>query len=315
MINYCVKSSATLAIALAAVLGANSPASAGMIAYEGFDYAPDSGLWDGSGGLGQNGGYGWGASWTLTSGGTEFGTNIAGSMSYTGVSTSGNKELFWSGTGGTVNPQRMLSDTLGSYGSTIWMGLLWQDLTDSTGGLSGYRETKLALFTGATESGGVSLRNGGETVDIGIPHTYNAGIVDEYSIYGGGGSQLPTGVATLRGTDPANTVFLLARFDLDGTSANDTLSLWVNPDVAAGEGSLGAAMATYNNGDLDGINAIRMQLGSLNGSGTNGQVYIDELRLGTTFANAVTGVPEPAITSLVAVASGLMLLGLKRKRQ
>ena len=322
MINYCVKSSATVAVALAAVLGLSTSARANLIAYEGFDYAPDTGI------AGLSGGYGWGNSW-VTASGSDLATNLSSSLSYGGVSTLGNSLRVGlaadgsQGNPGTQAPQRNLLDPVGTYGSTIWIGLLWQSLTTDAdrGSLAGFRETKFGLFDGANPA---SLsRTGSERVDVGIPHTYNTGTVngvagqqllDQYSIYSGS-TQEASGVATLRGTSFTNTVFLLLKMDLDGTAATDTLSLWVDPNIGAGEGGLGTAMATWTSANLDAINGFRFQMGNSNASGINGQVIFDELRIGTTFADAVTGVPEPTILTLVAVGSGLMLLGLRRKRE
>ncbi|HMP84145.1 MAG TPA: PEP-CTERM sorting domain-containing protein [Verrucomicrobiota bacterium] len=313
----------SLVVALTLCISGAMSTNAGLIAYEGFDYAPDAGI------SGLNGGFGWGNSW-VTAGGSEFATNVSGSLSYGGVSSTGNAlrvgvaSDLSQGNPGTQAPQRNLENPLGTYGSTIWIGLLWQSLTTDAerGSLAGFRETKIGFFDGANPAS--MSRTGTERVAVGIPHTYTANgtvngvpnqqLLDEYSIYLSS-TQQASGVATERGTDPANTVFLLLRMDLDGTAANDTLSLWVNPNVGAGEGGLGAAMAIWNTVNLDAINGFRFQVANSNASGINGQMLVDELRIGTTFADTVTGIPEPGALALVGIGAAALMIVVRRNRR
>ena len=91
-----------------------------------------------------------------------------------------------------------------------------------------------------------------------------------------------SGVATPRS---ANAAYLLLEFVLNGTSANDQVYLWVNPNLALGAPAIGTQQASWTTADLDAINGLRFQTPAL-----TGKVDIDEIRIGKTFAN-VTAAP------------------------
>lgn len=300
-----------LALSVAASLVTALSLNAQLIAYDGFNY-PDGTRLDGSTAGQGNGGFGWGANWSVANAAT----NTSAGLSYNNgaalPTTSGGAVLGYypGGTAITADAQRMLPATFGSYGSEVWVSVLMNFQTTST--LTAYRETKLYFLSGASAGGDplYSNRNGSEQLDFGVPHTYNAGASDTLSIYHGT-TYVSSGFATPRNADLSlNTVFMVIRVSLDGTTAGDTADMWINPSLTS---PLGAADATWTGTEnLDAINAIRLQCGSANASGINQVVGFDELHVGTSFAS-VTTVPEP-MTFALASLGGLMFLALRRKK-
>jgi hypothetical protein len=159
----------------------------------------------------------------------------------------------------------MLPGTLSSLAGgsgTIWISLLYQNWSVSNGGLSGFREAKLALFSGATaNANGSASANGAERLDVGSPNTYAVGASDNLSLFAGT-TFVSSGIATPRGANPANTIFIVLRLDFDATTATDTAYAWFNPSLAS-EPSTGSA-TVFTAADLTSINALRLQAGGQN---------------------------------------------------
>ena len=106
-------------------------------------------------------------------------------------------------------------------------------------------------------------------------------MIDVISLYNGATIN-SSGVATPRGSSAA---YLLLEFVMDGTTANDQVYLWVNPNLASGAPAIGTQQATWITADLDAINGLRLQTPA-----TTGIVDIDEIRVGNSFS-AVTAAP------------------------
>jgi hypothetical protein len=123
---------ATLWITLAAVTSVASPASAAVLAYEGFEYPAGTLLI--SGGTGLNGGMGWAGPWDETQAASFSTATQAGSLAYTDglgnvLQTTGGK-LLNTGVDGTSQPGRTLaarreSPALGNT-VTTWLSFLGQ---------------------------------------------------------------------------------------------------------------------------------------------------------------------------------------------
>jgi hypothetical protein len=87
-------------------------------------------------------------------------------------------------------------------------------------------------------------------------------------------------------------------------AASGAVNLWLDPD----QSSLGGAAPTGGtnvSGTRGSFTFDTIRLGSFNGSGA-----VDELRIGTTFAD-VSPVPEPSTVGLLAIGA----LGLARRRR
>lgn len=214
----------------------------------------------------------------------------------------------------TAASQRLLPATLtslvGGTGS-IWMSFLYQNRSTNNGGLSGFRKAKLALYSGSTTNANGSANvNGSERLNVGTPNTYTAGASDTLTLWQGS-TFSSSGTATPRGENPANTVFVLLRLDVDNTTALDTAYAWFNPGLG-GEPGTGAAVS-FSGQDLSPVNALRFHAGNLNASGTNAVFAADEIRVGHTWADVVA-VPEPSVAALLGL-SGLAFVAARLRRK
>lgn len=292
--------------------GATSAVQAQLIAYEGFNYAADTQLT----GLGVGtGGIGWATPWSATS--AAIATNNSIGLTYGSLPVTGGAVVMGNPAGSTAttaSSQRLLPGTLTSLvggSGSIWMSMLYQNWSTDNGGLSGFREAKLALFSGATtNANGTANVNGTERLDAGTPNTYAAGASDTLTLWQGS-TFASSGIATPRGAVPANTVFILLRLDVDGTTATDTAYAWFNTGLNS-EPSTGSAVS-FTGQDLSSINALRLQAGNLNASGTNAVWAADELRVGYSWLDVVT-IPEPS-SFLLAVLGGLTVLIVRGRRK
>ena len=298
-----------------AILSAALPVGA-QYASESFNYPNGSQLFGSAAGQG-DGGSGWGSKWSATA--AAISTNSSPSLSYGSLVTSGGSVTVGNPTTSTfattASSQRLLSGTFntlaGGSGGTVWMSLIYQNLTTSTDGKAGFREAKVGFFSGATINGEVSNVNGSERLNVGSPNTYAAGATDTLSLFQGS-TFVSSGIATPRGSDPADAVFILLRFDFDATAAADTAYAWFNPSLSL-EPTIGTANAVFTTADLTSINAIRLQAGNMNANGPNAAFMVDELNLGPTW-NSVVVVPEPSSWSFGALGLGFALWNRCRRR-
>ena len=132
-----------------------------------------------------------------------------------------------------------------------------------------------------------------------------------------GDTQLQVGLsggaaATGTGTFSAGTTHLLLGQMTVGVG-NDTLNVWVDPDVNAAGGPGGLPTANFTSTTVDFADSIT-DIGAAGAKGTAAEVYSDAYRMsdtGTAFAD-VTGVPEPSTTALLGLG-GLALILRRRK--
>jgi hypothetical protein len=215
----------------------------------------------GTGALNANG-------WSSHSGTTPGQLSItSGSLSYTGLTSIGNKAALVSGNSEDVNKPSAASISGLAYYSAILN-------VPNTTGLNGNTATgDYFLMTGATAgTTGVSAFSARIYVRTGsAAETFNIGVLNN-----SGGAAAPSYVST---DYAVNTViFVVVKYDL----STNTASLFVNPAIGSTEGTATSTNAT-------GTTAAPAQIASIiirQGSGT-GNVEIDELRLGTTW-NSVT---------------------------
>lgn len=109
-----------------------------------------------------------------------------------------------------------------------------------------------------------------------------------------------------------DAVFVVAAIDIVEGSNNDVARLWINPDQASfgAETAPTETLTGLNMGTDSSVNSfILYQRGTNNGLSVLGS-WVDELRIGTTWAD-VTPVPEPTSLALLALASA----GLLRRRR
>jgi hypothetical protein len=307
------KLSTLLAVSLISM--AVGTARAQVVAYDHFDYTAGSQLWGGTQVAGAQegiGGSGWGSTWSATS--AAIATNFGTGLIYGDLPTSGGGVVMGvpgGPTATTASAQRLLPDTLGTLATsgagTVWISFLSQNWRTDTSGLAGYREAKLALFSGATlAANGSANVNGTERLAVGTPNTYSVGASDTLSLYQGS-TYVSSGLVTPRGASPANTVFVLMRINVDNTTAADTAYAWFNPDISSEPSIATAIQFTLN--DLSAVNALRFQAGNLNTSGTNAVFEVDELRVGLNYINVI---PEPGMAVLAGLGGLALLLRLRK---
>lgn len=260
--------------ALVAAVGAMAPlaARADTIAYEGFDY--DTGSL-----AGQSGGDGFSGAWGAIANGTI--NVVTPGLGAGDLPTSGNA-VFIEPASGTTTILRSLSSTLGADGTTTYVSFLAHQTT-------GNRFFGVSLYSG-----------GAERLLIGSSSNPNWGI----TVPGGLGGHTAFSSTPKIAEDP---VLLVLR--IDSVAGNDTLRLYVLPEPVEDEPvAASATMTAYNLGTFD---RIRIGAGFADAGNPTSKGYIDELRIATTWEDALA-VPEPA--SLGLLLAGGTLIGLRRRQ-
>ena len=260
------------AMAWCVVLAASDQRAFGqVIAYEGFNYAAGGNLHT------LNGGTGWANAWVEPNFGTgSLNDNVpetiqAGSLSFGGLVTSGNRVF----TGGRFSYDiRNLGTALGAAGTTRYASfLLRRDVVgpdplsngpDYGGVVFGDENSPNSLFVG--KPGGGNLLN--------------------YALENG------VGAGQISSTQPevlGATALLVVRFDF--TATNDTVRLYVNP-----AGGAEPAVADAIKSDLNLSTFVGVSIST----GAAARWSVDEIRVGITFAD-VTPVPEPGSMGFILI--------------
>lgn len=298
-----------LAFAIAAlILGAAQQSQAALLVYEPFDYVVGSDI------LGQGGeANGFADSWREHSAGSvpagSF-TTVAGSLAHPSAAlpTSGNSALL-TGENGTLQPARDFKNELGGAdGTTTWISFLGQRMGEvqdppAYGDNLYPRGVNLSFFD-ADE-----LANPGRAERTGVGNSSNAE-TNEWSV-------IPEGSGTLRvgsGSPYDVLQWAVLRIDYHGDeTVADDFYLWLSPDPAV-EPALGSADVTIIGGpDASGIDFIRPFVGNLSSGRPAGVLAMDELRIGTTYADMSSSqvIPEPSTLVLLALAG----IGLAARRR
>lgn len=183
---------------------------------------------------------------------------------------------------------RSLSTTLaGGTGGTIWFSLLFNSPDNTSRGALTFNETGASTFKRAVFIANGSVRLGLATEDGSGPATYTNNV-----------DTLLVGSLTLSST------------------GDETISIWLNPDVSAGIGGLGTASTTKTEDAISLTGGITTIGVSSYEAGSAGGVLLDALRLSdNTDANQafldVTTVPEPS-TALLGAIGAIALLRRRR---
>ncbi|MFK7850229.1 MAG: hypothetical protein AB8D78_04550 [Akkermansiaceae bacterium] len=241
---------------------------------------------------GQGGGTGFSGTWSGTATiDVNSGDLVAPASTNFGLSQSGTAQRVDGDFGGSRQIFRPLSTTLGAGGGTIWFSMLFNSQSNTARGGLTFNETASA----STFRDHVYIANG--FVRLGLDND------------GQGRAAFSNNVDNL----------LLGSLSIDPTG-DETISVWVNPDVSGGIGGLGAADATFTE-NATNLNGGISDLGIISFESTDnaGTVLIDAVRLSDNsdanlaFAE-VTGInviPEPSVALLVACGA----LGLLRRRR
>ena len=106
-----------------------------------------------------------------------------------------------------------------------------------------------------------------------------------------------------------NSIFIVGKYQIVSGAGNDVVSLWVNPSSANFGGTEPTATLTINTGTDFATSISRVYLLE---AGTAGTAVLDELRVGTSWAD-VTPTPEPINAALTIFGGIFLAAGLGRR--
>jgi hypothetical protein len=194
--------------------------------------------------------------------------------------------------GGSDRAGRQFSQTFdSSTEGTYYLGFLYQQQTT----LTGYRG--FALYNGAVSSSG-SSRPFTATADGSVSGQLN--IENDFS--GASGDS----TATI----DSDVNFFVFRFDMSTDDLSDSLSLYMNPDLATGPS---ASSLIYSDTSLN-IAFDHIGLERWSGSGIDYNIYLDEIRVSQSYNEVSTvPVPEAKAFGLVLGLLGIALAGTRRR--
>jgi hypothetical protein len=104
------------------------------------------------------------------------------------------------------------------------------------------------------------------------------------------------------------TALIVTRIVMNGTTAPDPASLWVNPRLDLPLGSPDASLSTINL-NASSVGFLRVELGSRTTS------IMDEIRVGSSAAEVLPVVPLPGSGILLATAGSAFAVGRRRIRR
>jgi hypothetical protein len=210
--------------------------------------------------IGQNGGSGWGGAWVTITGATTNSVISAGSMTYSGITSSGNKMAAVASGNGDSRARRVLAT--GYNSGVVYFSALMQNLN------SGPRYCGLSLYTGTSEK--MMMGQGSGFANWTINRV------------------LTNGVATTLQSDvsSANLSLLVLKVEFNASSVNSTfeqLTFWVNPDLSQPEDVTTAVGAQSYSTDRDfaTIDAVRVGGGATSGDAIAALIIMDEVRVST----------------------------------
>jgi hypothetical protein len=269
-----LRHAALLAITLGAL---TAPAAAGIIAYDGFDYA--------IGDLnGNNGGTGnWQTAWTAN---TAIDV-VSASLSYSGTGFTvggGTKSGQITSLTGTavddVFDRQFTAQTGPVYFSLLFQAAAGLDSSD-------FVTFMLNNDTNYNNTGALGLRN-----DSGSENGFFARLRTTSD------SNYKTNTQGVGGT----TYFLVGKLYKSGAGNYDRIDFWLNPT------SLTEPAATVTGSKDIGTSSVSYLTCRVSGMEVGDQFQFDELRIGTTWGDVL---PEPATLALVGLG---MLLAFRRRR-
>jgi hypothetical protein len=283
-----------LPVAVLTLLFSAERSHATLLYYEGFNYtsgstvgtAANNGL---NGGSAYNSSTGaataWSTYWWDNSSGTDTTkkyTVASSGLSYGSLSTGG---LALSQSTDTIGATRSLNSALSS--GTYYVSFLYNVAANNSLTAAQYAGLQIgSAYVGLHTSTGT-------TRDLVVSGSY---------------ANSTTAVSTGINLNYGHTYLLVLKIDFS-TTGTDTYSLWVDPTVSS-EANAGSANAVNTSVDSSTINSV-----SLYSYSTTFGMTVDELRIGTSWADVTTGlaVPEPETYALFVGAMALLFGGVRRR--
>lgn len=346
----------TVVLGFLALMASQPASKASLLAYEGFDYTVGN-LAGNNGGSGWTSAWALNGGNTANSQIVNGSFSYTDALGYSLV-TSGNRAFVTGdgsvngdnlagGTAASASPLRILNFSVGTAGLTTstWVSFLAirndtpspvpaaapNDYTHS-------RAASVGFFYNATTT---STAAGNEQFAIGrgtqSSETFNTALQnDTWGILEQGNANATVASSVPFYGTPVD--FILMRIDSVGTTVNDaanadTIHIWINPadlnnapadgtaDITLKSDLFAAPAPQAVNRDL---NFDRLRLFAGNPQGTLGSTYtygslsLDEIRLGTTFADVtpnLLAVPEPTVLGLMALGGLVLARALGRRRK
>ncbi len=261
-------------------------AAGGGLVHEPFGYGAGGSLAGADGGAGV-----WIGAWAASGGKTPFGVGAPG-LARAGVYSATNKVADALGSSDVAGARQWNSSSVGTNGSELWFSCLFEfDGTNSNANvvpLAGSASPSTAEYFGVLLD---ARPNQSATLTNASPHGDVRGQMP------GSSQGSPTGFGNELAAAPGVNL-LVVRFRFVDAAGGDTLTVWLNPDPAAGtppDGS-GAGIA----GDLPAPGAARWLW--MRG-GTEFKGSLDEIRMGRTFAE-VASASAPDIEELPGPGPG-----------
>jgi hypothetical protein len=260
--------------AAASLLAFVAAADAALSAYEGFDYANV-----GSDLVGQSGGSGFSGAWAPGGFNASVSDNYdvaAGSLAFGLLATGGNRVS----SGPTVaiaGVTRTLAAPLGADGTTRYFSVVLRpEGTLNAGAFNGFF--------------GLTLETPGEPeLYFGKP---GSDAINEYVVEDrGGAGQVSSGVGAAVG----QTALLVLKAQFQ--PGPDVFTLYVNPAPGGPEPAAGAVKTGSDVGPVTGLTVY-----------STGEFSVDEIRVGTTFADVTPAVPEPSGSLFGCLVAGTVAL-------
>jgi hypothetical protein len=299
-----------VALSTTAALAFASRASADLLYYDSFNY-PDQAAAN----LSTTPNY------SHSGGATEPQPESVGGLKYPGLGTS--DDSFVAEYNGNASGVSAHEFSTGITTGAVYFSLLMKVPTVETSGGNGYTTNLTNLTNGSFMAGldtspqstapganntavALLIRSGdgsqtSDTYQLGVENTATAGDRTWY------GDQSNTNSSTNFTTgDNAQTVFVVLKYTFDAFNG-DSVGLFVNPTVTDTEPAptLTAPVDTTNFTLNSGIRSVYLR----NNSVEPDVMYVDELRVGTTWVDVI---PEPASMGLFALG-GIGLIGRRRR--
>lgn len=249
----------------------------------------------------------------------------AGSLSYPGLQTTpGDNSVAFDGLGGAGVSGRALGQVYNPTNiATLYYSLTFQVATIAIadwGGSGNFLSGSFMLgFAESAPTGALNAPNVGAPLLIRTGDPTNAtGTANDFQ-----GFQLGTGVTAATGPPtsrvfdgarvytPGVTLFLVASYTFGPAATDDVARLWVNPIPGSLESDNTPVVTASGVTDIanNQIQSFFLRNNSVEPSST----VIDDLRVGTSWAD-VTPIPEPSSFGvLVLGAAGLLVRRLRRK--